>query len=126
MNHKHKTKEGVILFVSEMDNNHLVNYIKLVLRGIEKLKVQLRKSEQPKDKFYSALYDTDDELTENELMDLIKCATENLYPYLSELSLRGIDMSERLQEVFEREGENKREIDETGKEEFDLLIENLG
>jgi hypothetical protein len=124
MNKKHKTKDGEVMFISQMDDNHLKNYINLALKGLETLKNQIRKSEEPKDAFNRALYSDDEGYSEEDLSDLINEVCDNLYPYLAELALRGIDMSERLKEVFERNGANDKKLEESNSD-FKLLLENL-
>lgn len=125
MNKRHITAEGVTMFISQMDDTHLQNYILLVLRGIEKAKVQLRAEVLPKDKFSQALYSDDEGYSEDELSEMISELTQKLYPYLAEIALRGIDMSVKLQEVFERKGSLQKGLEEPNSE-FQLLLENMG
>ena len=124
MNKRHITADGITMFISQMDDTHLKNYILLVLRGIEKAKVQLRAEEIPKDKFSQALFSDDEGYSEEELSEMISGLTEKLYPYLAETALRGLDMSEKLQEVFERNGSIEKGLQEPNSE-FQLLLDNM-
>lgn len=125
MNKRHITKEGIVMFISQMDDIHLNNYILLVLRGIEKAKLQLRAGEVPQDKFSQALYPDDEGYSEEALSEMINELTNKLYPYLAEIALRGIDMSEKLQEVFERNGSLEKGLEQPD-DEFQLLLDNMG
>ena len=118
MNKIHKTREGETMFVSEMDDNHLENYIVLSLKAIEKIKNGLR-VEQSEDAFQSALCAGSSIYDKEKLTDLLGDLTENLYPYLAEIALRGIDMSELLQNVFERNQKKETGLSDLN---FNLLL----
>lgn len=122
MNRVHVTKDGDRMFISEMDDNHLQNMIKLALKGIEEIKAGLR-NEVVEDKFKTALYGEGEGFDEDELTDMLERLTTNIYPYLAEIALRGINMSAELQKVFEREGRNQ--VNSNEKTDFQLLLDQL-
>ena len=120
MNKIHKTKEGKKMYISEMEDTHLTNYIRLALKGVEKIKEQLRGTTET-DPFKIALYNKRETYDNEQLSDLLEDICDNLYPYLAELALRGIDMSEELRKVFERQGPNKIESNEDVRQFQHLL-----
>ena len=129
MNKKHKTKEGDLMFISEMEDTHLMNYILLALKGIEAIKAKLRADSVPTDKFEAAMYQEEDIYNEEDLTEMLNQLCDNLYPYMAELllrdtnmTIRGIDIKMKLQEVFERKGAKNRI---TANTEFKLLAENI-
>lgn len=122
MNKSHKTKEGKRMFISEMDDTHLVNYIRLTLKGIIKIKEQLRGGTET-DPFKIALYKKREFCSPERLTDLLEEVCDNLYPYLAELALRGIDMAEELRDAFDRKGAEK--IDSNDTEQFQHLLDQF-
>ena len=94
--------------------------------NVEKTKNQIRKTEEITDPFAKALYFDEDECSEEDLIDLINRVCDNLYPYLAELALRGIDMSVKLQEVFERNGPTVSTKSVESNPEFQRLLDNIG
>lgn len=60
MTKTHRTKEGKVLFVSEMDDAHLENTIKYILRKVLKIRVFLNSGRlKGPSVFKAALYDID-------------------------------------------------------------------
>lgn len=123
MNKIHKTKEGKRMYISEMEDTHLMNYIRLALKGIEKIKEQLRGTSEI-DPFKIALYNKKETYNNEELSELLENICDNLYPYLAELALRGIDMKDELCTTFERQGSILIESNED-VEQFQHLLEQL-
>lgn len=122
MNRVHVTKDGSRLFISEMDDTHLQSMIKLMLRGVNKIKKQLR-CEVVEDKFRTAMYGEKDMVDMDQLNEMLENLTDKLYPYLAEIALRGIDMSTELQATFEREGMNLIRKDDD--EDFQILLDQM-
>ena len=52
------------------------------------------------------LAELETQITKDVRAEMLEQLTTNIYPYLAELALRGIDMSEELQRVFERNAQN--------------------
>ena len=55
---KHRTKNGEQLYISQMDDNHLKNTVKLMLKNINDAK-KLANQEVPMSKFQKAMYKTE-------------------------------------------------------------------
>lgn len=107
MNRIHVTKEGDKILISQMDDNHLKNTINFICREIEKCKsISVTSSEVSK--FQKKIIGIDDEDLEDRMMDRAKNYSEALVYYLAEIALRGIDMSQLVQQVFERNGPQPR------------------
>ena len=109
------------MFISEMDDNHLQNFINLQLKAIVTIKNKLR-GVTTIDPFKKALYQNFEFEDEESLTEMLTRICDLLEPYLAELALRGLDMSKELQEVFERN--TKKEI-ESGNDEFKFLLDNF-
>lgn len=122
MNKLHKTKEGKKMYISEMDDTHLANFIRLSLKGIIKIKEQLRGNTEV-DPFKVALYNKHEVYNKEKLTDFLEELCDNLYPYLAELALRGIDMAEELRDAFDRKGVEK--IDSNDTEQFQHLLDQF-
>ena len=130
MNKKHITNDGTQMYVSEMDDTHLMNYILLALKAIKKIKLKLRKVDELEDKFLSAMYPEQDIYSEEDLTEMLNQLCNNLYPYIAELFLRDceyvvrdIDVKIQIQEVFERT--KAKEKGESTDIEFKLITSNL-
>ena len=105
----HTTKSGVAMRICQMEDSHLDNTIKMIVRKIEEAKLLVR-SNINADSFTEALYEVDIEAISNRAKEVIPEMTEILYPYLAEAMLRGKDYSLLLQEAFERDSREGREI----------------
>lgn len=103
----HKTKEGDRLFISQMDDTHLVNTISLIMKRICKCKNALS-SKISISSFKAALYKVDTNSLVESAKERIAEETNILYPYISEAMLRGMSFTKELQELFERTGQEVR------------------
>ena len=101
MNKLHKTKAGDSMMISQMEDDHLSNHIKLLLRKIDSAKNALD-ANMKISKFQSAMYGVNNESLEKKASKVIKDMAEKLYPYLAEAMLRGISFTKELQKTFER------------------------
>lgn len=85
----HRTATGQKLLIAEMGDQHLVNTVKLILNGIEQRNKMLVGA--------SGLSEYQAKLYSVEVLDVAAVAKKNrsaiqqLYPYLAELYLRGMD-----------------------------------
>lgn len=107
MNKLHTTKSGETLMIAQMDDSHLTNHIKLLLRHIEQAKGALG-ANMKVSKFQSAMYGVNQESLEKKAAKKIKGIADQLYPYLAEAMLRGINFTTELQKIFERTGKEER------------------
>ncbi len=110
MNNIHITKDGKKMLISQMENNHLLNTIKFYLNKIESAKKYLE-SKINMNNFKSALYGINNEQVSKKAKESIPIITNKLLPYIFEAALRGVDITELLQNVYERkEKENQFDI----------------
>ena len=98
----HVTNEGVQMMVCEMEDNHLLNTIKLYCRQLKKV-VSLIRAAAPMDEYDRALYGIDT-LKPEDAAKLTQRFATKLAPYVLEASLRGLDVSTYLQDAFDRDG----------------------
>jgi hypothetical protein len=101
MNKIHVTREGQKMFISQMDDSHLLNTVKMICRNIEECK-SLSAYSPGISGFQKKLMGLDDEKLQNEMFDKIKEYSEMLVYYVAETSLRGLNVSSVLQSAFER------------------------
>lgn len=98
---KHVTREGNELLIAEMSNEHLVNFVNMLLNRASAVKNQSMTI--PQNNYTRKLYglrEVSEEQAAMEVREIIR----KLYPYLAELYLRGIDTTrELLAKVLERE-----------------------
>ena len=107
----HRTKEGKNMFISQMDDSHLTNTIKFILRKIKICKDALG-LEIKATKLQSALYRIDEKELASQAKEEITEICETMYPYLAEAMLRGISFTTELQDLLERKvAEKKFNID---------------
>ena len=97
----HVTKDGRKMLIAEMDDNHLENTIKYVLRQIAMAKALLDGNIK-QSKFDNAIYGKYKQFDEEDLSDLLRNRTQIIQFYLGEAMLRGMSFTNELQEVFER------------------------
>jgi len=91
------------MMVCQMDDFHLMNTVKMILREIEKAKAVTGMSVKL-NSFERILFDLDEENLAETAAEAIKELTEKLYPYLAECALRGLSIEKELQATFERTG----------------------
>jgi len=119
---KHKTKDGKLLLVSQMDDNHLKNTIGLVCRAIEKA-IEGLEVDTEVSKKQAALYGINRDHIRTHCSNALPVLTQKLYPYAAEAALRGIDISERLQKAFGRtEAEGQFNVKLDMSTPFDPLL----
>jgi len=104
MNVYHTTKDGSKLFISEMENSHLENTIRLMLAKVDEAKRMLY-NKSSENKFKSALYSIP-EVKDRDLKEFILKYTTMLAPYIMEAMLRGINFTPELQLAYERVGKD--------------------
>ena len=96
----HITKEGKRVLIAQMDDEHLTNFIALVLRQV--LAAQAAKQDDLTD-YHRALYDLPT-VDDKAVAQLTREALQRLYPYLAEAFLRGLKAPRKLLiEVLGRE-----------------------
>jgi hypothetical protein len=98
---EHKTRDGKKMYISQMDNRHLENTIRIILKHIEDAK-KVSSQEVPLSKFQQTVYKMNTARVEKKAAQMISALTEKLYPYLAEAMLRGQNYTADLQRVFER------------------------
>lgn len=84
----HVTNEGRTLLIAQMDDNHLRNMIRLVLRAIKEVKAKSESADM--DPYSAALYGIRS-VDPQEAAEMNRAAICKLYPYLAEAFLRGMD-----------------------------------
>lgn len=97
----HITKGGNTLFVKDMDNSHLINTIRLLIRNAEV--VNLEKKENLT-KVSSLTYKKKITKTQKEV--LVNKFNRHIYKYIAEASIRGLDIEfllKQIREIFGRE-----------------------
>lgn len=98
----HKCTNGSQMNISEMNDNHLKNTIAFILKRIQASKELLRNNAKP-DAFSEALRTSPiKHFNKGELKQIVQSDTKNVCVYVAEAQLRGISVTEALQEVFER------------------------
>jgi hypothetical protein len=96
----HVTKEGDRMLIAQMTDEHLVNFINLVLKQAKV--AQGAKTDELTD-YHRILYNLP-VVDERSIAEVTREALQKLYPYLAEAYLRGIDTPrELLQEVMGRD-----------------------
>jgi hypothetical protein len=99
---KHKTQGGVTLMICEMDDQHLINTIKIILRKINAINL-FSMSENNIDDYEMELYEYP-KVNKKDAAKLTKKASLALAPYILELCLRGLpnEITIDLQKTFNR------------------------
>jgi len=98
----HQTRDGITIYISQMDDEHLKNTINLKLRKIAALKGISVKVEL--NEFQKALYDLSEQEFSEKQANRLRKEVGGIYAYLAEAMLRGISYTEQLQKIFERTG----------------------
>lgn len=107
---RHRTKDGKVMFISQMSDSHLESTIMMFLNSIREYKNKLIAEDIKTSPMQSVLYDVDPKRVQKQAKHGIKVATDKLYPYLAEACLRGMDFSKELQDVYERDGTEKTQF----------------
>lgn len=100
---KHTTKDGTVMFIAEMEDDHLKNTILMITNTLRAAKLALG-GNVGLSKFNKAMFGIDDVTNEAKAKSLIQSCYDKVCPYVFEAALRGLDISKQLQDVFEREG----------------------
>lgn len=123
----HKTSDGRTMFISEMEDSHLLNTINYILREIDSIKKAYLLKQDPNLVFYKLLSTRSRCLSEEALGERLSYRIEALYPYVLEASLRGLNISSNLQETFKRtskeEGFSGMLLEQEEEEEDDEEID---
>jgi hypothetical protein len=124
----HTSSKGTIL-IAQMDDNHLMNTIKLHASKIENGLTSLDKlvNLKPSEKILYGINNSDTELEKNIASD-IHIRTQALQYYVFEACLRGLEVTEILQETFNRDKALPMLNTESPKllcdDDFDVFNEN--
>ena len=94
----HTTKDGIVMLIADMDDEHLSNTIGLFCRKIKAARLHIQKPK--KTDFLSSLFVDEDDIDHEAI---IKKSTERLLWYIFEASIRGMIFSGMLQQAFGRE-----------------------
>lgn len=98
---RHTTRDGNELLIAEMGDEHLVNFVNMLLNRASSVKNQSLTI--PQNNYTRKLYGLR-EVTEEQAAMEVREIVRKLYPYLAELYLRGIDTPRALlAKVLERE-----------------------
>lgn len=98
----HVTKDGVKLLIAQMSDRHLVNTIKMHLRGVQQAAVFLdnEPDSNPQARYKRALYGQRT-VTAEELAAAVQIALANALPYIGELFLRGdVDGADEVRQIL--------------------------
>lgn len=110
---KHKTREGDILFISQMDDSHLLNTIHMMLRQLQEAYRMVGSSAEI-DPIAAAMYGVDPKRLSNAAKEVIPPIIRQLYPYVMEATLRGIAPVSEIQATFKRSTKEQRYIPMSG------------
>lgn len=103
MLNKHKQKDGTVIPVAYMSDQHLYNYL---AQQLTQLNGMVATAAQGLDPFQMELYGMGDYADPVKAARQIKSRIESLYPYFAECFLRDTcgDLRPRLQDILRREG----------------------
>ena len=99
MNRMHISRDGKRLFISQMDNSHLVNTLKLLCKKVSNLKQVAEGVTVSKN---AMIYGLDTDSTKKEARRRLVESVRFIEPYAAECALRGMDVAEILQSTFDR------------------------
>lgn len=101
---KHCTRDGRKMLIAEMSDEHLQNTVKLKMANIAKLQRGLVEAPQI-NPYHARLYGMP-KLDIDEAAEHSRQIIDSLYPYLSELYLRGLnDLAKPLRKLIGRSGQ---------------------
>lgn len=126
MNRIHRCNDGKTLFISQMDNSHLVNTLKLICKKVKALKQVAEGVSVSKN---AMIYGLDTDSSKRKALCRLVESVRFIEPYAAECALRGMDVTEILQSTFDRsEAEEitidfmtNRALQIEDDEDFDLL-----
>jgi hypothetical protein len=97
---KHKTKDGRTILIAQMSDEHLNNFIALVLRKVEKAQ---QAKQQGVTAYHRRLYNLP-KIDEESIAEVTREALQRLYPYFAEAYLRDLeDPRKMLTDILGRE-----------------------
>jgi hypothetical protein len=96
----HESKDGRVLLLANMDENHLKNTVKMHLKNIQEAKETLKNSGNLK--VFGALYDQKVEDIEGKMLRQINHSARALPEYIMECAIRGFDFRRELAAAFDR------------------------
>jgi hypothetical protein len=100
----HRTREGRVIPIAGMDDEHLMNTIRLFLGGLQELTERLgSKPEREPTAREKALYGDGEEVTPQVYQAAVEAAYERLGPLVLEAALRGLDVRPMLVKAFGRD-----------------------
>lgn len=108
MNRMHKCNDGKTLFISQMDNSHLFNTLKLLCKKVKALK---QVAEGVSVSRNAMIYGLDTDSSKQGAKRRIVESVRFIEPYAAECALRNLDVSELLQSTFDRSEAEENTID---------------
>lgn len=99
---KHTSNQGITVLVAEMEDDHLMNTINVFCSKIKAARIRLDSNIEISNSS-KHLYDTD-KIDERAIGKSFKTLTEKVSKYVFEASVRGLDVSKKLQDAYGRKG----------------------
>lgn len=101
MKNTHRTADGQTMFISQMETSHLENTIKMYLKNIKEC-TEMISNVNIQNNIDLLLAWVDNESVKEKAKNVLKQAYSELWKYLIEAYIRGIDLSKEFQETFGR------------------------
>lgn len=98
------------MFISQMEDSHLINTIRLILRNVDKAKHALGSTINI-DPASAAMYGIDTKAMSTRAKESIRPYIQLLYPYVTEAALRGLNVTGDLQSTIGRTERESRFVD---------------
>ena len=85
--YNHKTQDGSTIAIMSLEDTHLLNIIRMLLRQIENARLLLEQKDKPVNTVMAALYRNQPQADPKQMLTK---AHENLMPYVLEATMRGL------------------------------------
>lgn len=103
MYNTHRTKEGDVMLVAEMEDSHLLNTIRLMLRNLAEARRIAESGNVRSDYFATVLSGRDPKAAQRQAKEMMMGIHATVQPYIAEAALRGIEITALLRVTYGRD-----------------------
>lgn len=121
----HTTKDGLHMQICDLSDSDLLSILNTIFENIRVIRNSMRSKENNSYDPFKKQLGEGNRLSMDELKASLDTRLSKMYPYVAEAALRGFDLKNQMQEVFERGGQERVNESAGIKQLITMVLNNL-